>query len=69
MKTESQNKAIRKWLNEGNEITPYSALTLFGCLRLSARIYDLKREGMLIETYMCTDIGGKRYACYRKKEE
>lgn len=67
MDTVSQNKAIRKWLEEGNSITPLSALSLFGCLRLSARIYDLKKSGMVIISEM-VEIDGKRFAQYRKGE-
>jgi hypothetical protein len=47
---ESQNKKIRKHLESGHKLTPLDALYQFGCFRLGARIYDLKREGMLIET-------------------
>ena len=46
--TESQNEKIRKYLENGAKITPIEALELFGCFRLSGRIYDLKRSGMKI---------------------
>jgi len=49
---ESQNKKIRKYLESGKNLTPLDALYQFGCFRLGARIYDLKREGMLIESEM-----------------
>ena len=49
---ESQNKKIRKHLESGSKLTPIDALYQFGCFRLGARIYDLKREGMLIESEM-----------------
>ena len=36
-----------------------------GCLRLGARIYDLKRAGYPIAAAMVDDVRtGKRYACY-----
>ena len=44
MKTESQNKRIYAYLKRGNIITPIIAFNLFGCLRLSARIYDIKES-------------------------
>ena len=50
--TESQNKKIRKYLESGKKLTPIDALCQFGTFRLSARIYNLKSEGMLIESEM-----------------
>ena len=49
---ESQNKRIRAYLESGRKLTPLDALYQFGCFRLGARIYDLKRRGMLIESEM-----------------
>ena len=48
--TESQKKQIRSFLESGKKITPLDALYKFGCFRLGARINDLRREGMNIET-------------------
>jgi len=45
----SQNKEIRKYLEIGRTLTPLDALYRFGCFRLSARIYDLRHEGMKIK--------------------
>ena len=47
---ETQRKQILKFLEKGNGLTPMTALTLFKCFRLSARIYELKREGHPIKT-------------------
>ena len=33
---------ILEYLRSGNKLTPLEALGRFGCLRLDARIYDLK---------------------------
>ncbi|NTE96722.1 helix-turn-helix domain-containing protein [Agrobacterium tumefaciens] len=41
----TQAKLILKWLQSGNRITPTQALNKFGCFRLGARIYDLRRDG------------------------
>jgi hypothetical protein len=49
---ESQNKQIRAYLESGKKLTPIDALYQFGCFRLGARIYDLKRQGVNIETEM-----------------
>jgi hypothetical protein len=62
---ETQNTLIRNYLENGNSITPLDALNLFGCFRLSARIYDLKRQGMVIQRNMITS-NGKTFASYRK---
>lgn len=62
---EAQNKLIREYLESGHSITPLDALKLFSCFRLSARIYDLKRQGMVIQRNMITS-NGKTFASYRK---
>lgn len=48
--SESQNAQIAKYLKEGGRLTPGLALTLFGSFRLAARIKDLRRLGMDIQT-------------------
>lgn len=63
MKTESQLSKIRSTLISGQKITPIDALVNFGCFRLSARIADLRDEGMNIHTEMVED-NGKRFAQY-----
>jgi len=47
---ESQNAAIARYLEEGGRLTPLQALDLFGCFRLAARIGDLRKKGMEIQT-------------------
>lgn len=59
----SQNARILKALKAGARITPIDALNLFGCLRLSARIADLKEKGHHIETELRKE-NGKRFAEY-----
>ena len=42
----SQNEKILHYLKKrGNKITPMRALNMFGCFRLGARVYDLKKQG------------------------
>ncbi len=65
--TQSQKKLIREWLEAGNSITPMEALNLFGCFRLGARIWDLRDEGMKIETEMNYN-GRKKNAVYYLKK-
>ena len=59
----NQNNEIRNHLKNGLTLTPLQALRQYGCLRLSARIYDLKCEGMSIITTMIK-VGKKRVARY-----
>ena len=63
MKTESQNALIKGWLLNGYSITPMEALNMFGCFRLSARIANLRDEGLAVVTDMVT-INDKRVARY-----
>ena len=60
---ESQSEQILKFMMSGKSITPLDALNFFGCFRLGARIYDLKRRGLVIKTDMVCD-NGKKYAAY-----
>lgn len=61
MKT--QNEKIKAYLTKGKSITPLDALTKFGCLRLSARIKNLRDEGLNIATKYVT-VKGKTFASY-----
>ena len=68
--TKSQTQAIKEWLLSGKSITPLEALEHFGCLRLGARIADLKKQGLKIENDNPVDERtGKRYASYKLKTE
>ena len=55
---EAQNKLIRQYLESGKVITPLEALHLYNCFRLSARIYDLRRQGMTIRSRTKAIISG-----------
>ena len=44
----SQKKQIREHLLSGKHITQLDALKLYGALRLSAIVYDLRAEGLPI---------------------
>ena len=41
----SQNERILRYFKSGGTLTSLEALELFGCMRLGARVFDLKREG------------------------
>ena len=59
----SQTRQIRAYLLKGNKLTPIEALKLFGCFRLGARIFDLRKEGLHIETRIYSSRG-KNFAEY-----
>lgn len=47
--TISQTKQIKKHLEDGKTITAIEALNDYNCFRLSARIHDLRQQGMNIK--------------------
>ena len=58
----TQRELIRDDLLRGKTITPIDALEKYGCYRLSARISELRKEGMEISTYQ--DPANNMYAQY-----
>lgn len=66
---ESSNKTqkalILKALQQGDRLTHLDAEKRFNCLRLGARIYDLKQQGHKIEKQMIVVPSGKCVAEYR----
>lgn len=64
--TKTQTENILNYLKEGNSITPIEALNLFGCFRLSARIFDIREMGVEIETKRVVK-NGKIFASYKLK--
>ena len=66
MQKQTQRQKIKSWLEQGNTLTPLEALEKFGCFRLATRIFELKREGLNIDTKIVENKAtGKRYAEYR----
>ena len=55
----SQNVRIGQYLIEHGSITAAEAIDKFGCYRLSARIYELRKGGMEIERVFW--MGWNRY--------
>ena len=64
MTTDSQNKRILAQMKKGHAVTPLTALRDFGCFRLSARMWDLRKAGHNIKSALMTVSGGKRVAMY-----
>jgi hypothetical protein len=58
---------ILRHLAKGQSLTPLEALNLFGCLSLSQRIGELKREGWPIESELVAIGHGKKVSRYTYK--
>lgn len=61
---QSQEQRISKHLKSGKTLTSISALKLFGCFRLSGRIFNLKKQGLSIKSETITTPSGKRVSKY-----
>jgi hypothetical protein len=48
VESKSQTDRILEYMLSGKSITPLEALNKFGCLRLGARIADIKAKGYLV---------------------
>lgn len=51
-KNANQCNKILRYMTEFGSITPMDAIENFGCMRLGARIFDLKQDGYAIKTEM-----------------
>lgn len=69
MTTDSQSKKILDYLRLGRKLTALDALKLFGCFRLSARIYELREAGHPIGMKIVPVSGDKHVAEYHLKQE
>ncbi len=65
MNVATQSDQILKHLRSGKHLTALEALKRFDCLRLAARIRDLKKEGHAITSTRVELPNGKRVASYR----
>lgn len=65
----TQCEMILQYMQDTGNIAPWEAMREFGCMRLGARIYDLKRRGVNVTRELVTDKNryGKsvQYARYR----
>ncbi|WP_443092478.1 helix-turn-helix domain-containing protein [Basfia succiniciproducens] len=66
--SKTQCKMILTALRNGERLTHLIAERRFKCLRLGARIYDLKQQGHDIQRRMITVPSGKRVAEYFMNE-
>ncbi len=63
----SHSAQILRHLQSGKTITAIEALELFGCFRLTSRIYDLTQRGHDIFREYITLSNGKRVMRYKLK--
>jgi hypothetical protein len=61
----TQAEHILSHLKSKGPISPLIALREYGCFRLGARIWDLRRDGWPIDRDMVSTETGKRVALYR----
>lgn len=64
----SQSNQILGALRKGRSVTALEALMAFNCLRLAARIKELRERGHAITTDMIRK-GKKKYASYRLSDK
>ena len=62
--SETQKQRILHALQAGQSLTPLVALNEFGCLRLGARIWDLRKRGHAIRRELIDPGNGKKVASY-----
>lgn len=60
----SQTDLILEWMLAGHTITPLEALERFKCLRLGARIADIKARGYLVYSEFVTTPSEKKVKQY-----
>lgn len=60
----TQTQKIYEYLKSGNKLTALEALQMFGCLRLAARIAELRNQGHTIWTDYVT-VKNKTFAAYK----
>ena len=69
----SDKLRVLQHLQERGSITPLEAFDGFGCYRLGARIWELRRDGHDISTEIVQDVDRngepKRYARYTLRSE
>lgn len=64
MKEKSQNERILEFLKAGGRLTAMQAYMFFDCLRLAARIEELRKRGHNIKSEMILTDSGKHVSRY-----
>jgi hypothetical protein len=66
--TKTQCEMVKDHLEKFGSITPLEALDKLGCFRLGARVFELRRSGMPIDTERFETSGGAVVAKYVLKQ-
>lgn len=61
----SQKQKLHEYLKTHGEVNPWDAWAKLGIYRLSARIFDLRADGVDIMTTNTEDAKGKKVTIYR----
>ena len=64
----TQSEQILNYMKEHGSITSMEAFSRLGITRLSARIYDLRKDGVKIVQERKYGTGGKHYDVFRLGE-
>ena len=60
----TQTQVILEALQSGKRVTPLDAIAMCGCMRLAARIHELRQAGHVIK-----DDGEKQFAVYYMEKQ
>lgn len=52
----NQTKRIKEWLKSGKSLTSMQAFEMWGCTRLSDKVFRLRKKGMDIDTVMVDTV-------------
>lgn len=63
-----QAQRILEDLQRGDSITPLEALSRYGCMRLGARIFELRQLGYPIVSRLVKTSAGKHVSEYRLEQ-
>lgn len=61
---ETKKAKIREWLESGKPLTAMMAVQLFSCTNLSGMIFQLRKEGMKIDTETILTQDGSHFGRY-----
>ena len=60
----TQTQTVLNHLTNNRKLTSIEAIGLYGITRLAAVVYDLKKQGLEVETTMKNGVNSTQYAQY-----
>jgi hypothetical protein len=60
----TQKQTVLNHLTNNRKLTSIEAIGLYGITRLAAVVYDLKKQGLEVETTMKNGVNNTQYAQY-----